>query len=81
MTMNCEYDSVGLNSQIQVTNFEAGGILTTLYIFPFNFGPSKATRMVKVPLESSCHSPSSEFLVCRAYLLYCLCMYIAFLDI
>ncbi len=50
----------GLNSQIQVTNFGAGLILTTPYVFPYNFGPSKATRMVKVPLESSYHFSSSQ---------------------
>ncbi len=39
-----------LSSQIQVTNFEAGLILTTLYVFPSNFSHNKATRMVQVPI-------------------------------
>ena len=48
-----------LRYRIKVTSFETDLILATLYIFPSNFGPSKAARMVKVPLESSCHSLST----------------------
>ncbi len=45
----------------KVTSFEAGLNYTNHTVFLLNnFGPSKATRMVKVPLESSCHSPSSS---------------------
>ena len=38
---------IGLGTQILVTNIEAGLILTTLYVFPSNFGPSKVQEWLR----------------------------------